>query len=129
MFSKSLKVHKIMTELAEGKSIEPPRVSPINGFYYVLNGNHRIMAMKQIGHTHVACKIHAHKSSRNVANFDENDCCQQIERGYAGFEKVILGTKEMKERAYKEEERLSDLLESILENNQHLAGVTHSSVR
>jgi uncharacterized ParB-like nuclease family protein len=107
-----VRVDAIKIALAKGNATPPPRVSPIGKLYYVHDGNHRIMAMKQLGHEFVSCEIQPHKSSPNVANQDEDDCKKMIKKGYAGFNNIEIGTKAQKMEGYKEEE-VEDFIEAL----------------
>jgi len=93
-----------------GDEIELPRVVQIGLWYYVRDGNHRIMAMKLLGRSEVSCRIQPHNPPPGYADYDTDQCHEAVERGYLGFNRVKLGSKADKESAYdKEDDSFEDL--------------------
>src|SRR5579872_3830567 len=90
--------------LIESGKAMPPRVIHIDAYYYVADGNHRVMAAKQLGHETIECDVRPWKRKPNVADFDEDRCKEAVELGYLGFAKVRIASKEEKMKEYEEEE-------------------------
>ncbi len=98
-------VKKAKRSISSGNT-KPPRVVRIGRYYYVRNGNHRIMAAKLRGLRNIDCRIEARKRRPNVSDFEEDDCKEAVKLGYLGFSKVSVTSKKEKDQAYDEEEEL-----------------------
>jgi hypothetical protein len=83
---------------------EAPRVVAIGDVFYVCDGNHRIMARKELGFDSVLCRVQEHKPRKNVADWQADDCADAVKAGYLGFNKVSLVSKAEKTQAYKHED-------------------------
>jgi hypothetical protein len=92
---------KLLISAGESK---PPRVCAIRGFYYVRDGNHRVMAAKELGKDFIECTVEEHKSRPNVSDFEEDDCSEAVSAGLAGFKLLKIGSVQEKEQAYADEE-------------------------
>ena len=86
--------------------VEAPRVVEIGEVFYVCDGNHRIMAMKELGFDSVLCRVQQQKQRKNVADWESDDCAKAIKDGYLGFNGVSLVSKAEKIEAYKDEDDL-----------------------
>jgi len=90
--------------MIDSTNVKPPRVVRIGDHFYVRDGNHRIMAAKQLGRDSVDCRVEDHEPKPNVADFDEDDCREAVALGYLGFEKVRVGSRQDKMKVYKDED-------------------------
>ena len=102
-------VREIKDILSNGGTIAEPRVSPIDEVYYVRDGNHRIMALKQLGQQVIRCKVQPRRVNQNVADHDVDDCRKMVKKGHLGFENLTITTKEEKELAYLDEDMEEEL--------------------
>jgi len=85
---------------------EPPNVLLIGDNYYVSDGNHRVMAAKELGRDSIECRVKEHKPKPNVADYDADDCAEAIKLGLLGFNNIPIGSKEEKVTQYDEDEEL-----------------------
>jgi ParB-like nuclease domain len=90
-------------ELGSG---EPPKVLKIGDNHYVSDGNHRVMAAKELGRDSIECWVTEHKPKRNVADYDADDCGEAIRQGLLGFNNIPVGSKEEKLAEYDDDEEL-----------------------
>jgi hypothetical protein len=105
-------VKSLKAAITSGNKIEMPRVTPIGGAYYVLDGNHRIMAMKLLGLESAMCRVQPYRPLVGVADYDTDKCNGAVAKGYLGFNRIKLGSKADKGLAYDEEE--DDFFEDLL---------------
>jgi len=103
------RIDRIKALLSQGIKVEEPRVNKIDNHYYVRDGNHRIMARKELGEERVRCRIQPLKTQRNVADFDTDTYRLAIEDGCLGFENIPIGTKESQQQGYDNEDEDLDL--------------------
>jgi hypothetical protein len=83
---------------------KPPRVVTVGEVFYVTNGNHRVMAAKELGQIDIECEIRPPNTRTCSADFDQDDCKRAIRLGLQGFEGIrIVPTDAEKEKACAEE--------------------------
>jgi ParB-like chromosome segregation protein Spo0J len=103
-------VHRAKAQILAGK-YDPPRVTVIEGIYYVSDGNHRVMAAKELGLDCIECTLQPHKGKLNVSDYDSDDCKAAVKLGLTGFEGIKIGTKEEKELEYETDDEFGDDIE------------------
>ena len=106
-------IDKVRTLLSSGNRVPPPRVVQIGEAYYVRNGNHRIMAMKELGHKNIECIVQHHRPRPNVSDFDRDDFDKAISLGYRGFNNLLIGSAKNKKKGYEEEDDLLALMDPL----------------
>ena len=105
-------IDKVKSLISSGSSVPPPRVIQIGDAYYVRDGNHRVMAMKELGHENIECSVQHHRPRPNVSDFDSDDFQKAISLGYRGFNNLSIGSAKDKEKGYEEEDDLLSLMDS-----------------
>jgi len=91
--------------LIQSGNWNPPSVLVMK-FYFVRDGNHRIMAAKELGQKSVKCRIQQHKPKPNVRDYDQDECAKAIKAGLQGFKGIPIGSKEEKENEYADDDEL-----------------------
>lgn len=97
-------IETLKLAIKSGFKVQAPRVTLIGSVYYVLDGNHRIMALKELGYESITCRIQPHRPTKGSADYDADMCNRAIQNGHQGFNGLTRGSKAEKERAYAEEE-------------------------
>jgi hypothetical protein len=67
-----------------------PKLIRSGASYFARDGNHRIMAAKQLGRKTVLCVVQEAESKTNVADFSLGDMKDALEKGHKGFRKMKL---------------------------------------
>jgi hypothetical protein len=106
LFLEADAVDRARAAIHEGLAIEMPRVIPMGDFFYVCDGNHRVMAMKLLGESSIECRIQPHAPSPNVADYDGDKFEEAVRNGHTGFVGVQMGSAEGKALAYEVEDEL-----------------------
>jgi hypothetical protein len=108
LFLEADAVDRVRVAISDGLAIESPRVTPMGEFFYVCDGNHRVMAMKLLGKSSIHCRIQPHTSSPNVADYKTDKFEEAVRSGHTGFVGVQMGSAEEKALAYEAEDELFD---------------------
>jgi hypothetical protein len=105
-------IDKVKSLISSGTIVQRPRVVRIRDAYYVRDGNHRVMAMKELGHENIECSVQYHRPSPGVSDFDTDDFDEAISLGYKGFNNLSIGSAKDKEEGYEEEDDLLSMMDS-----------------